>query len=48
MQRVLILFLFATSALAQWPEDAAGNLIICDATGEQTLPKIAATSDGGC
>lgn len=46
--KTLAMVLLAGAALAQWPEDAAENLIICDATGEQTLPKIAATSDGGC
>lgn len=34
--------------LAQWPEDDASNLVLCDRTGEQTLPKVVGTSDGGC
>jgi hypothetical protein len=33
---------------AQWPGDPAVNMIICDRAGEQTLAKVAATSDGGC
>ncbi len=32
----------------QWPENPANNLAICTASGEQTVPKIGATSDGGC
>lgn len=33
---------------AQWPTSSSPNLPIGDATGEQTLAKIAATADGGC
>ncbi len=33
---------------AQWPPDPSQNLAVCDTTGEQALPKIASTSDGGC
>jgi hypothetical protein len=33
---------------AQWSSDPSQNLMVCDTTGEQVLPKIAATSDGGC
>ncbi|MBU0509147.1 T9SS type A sorting domain-containing protein [bacterium] len=35
-------------AVADWPDDPNLNLAICNHTGEQMLPKIAATSDGGC
>ena len=35
-------------AFAQWPQSADTNLVICNHNGEQVLPKIAATSDGGC
>jgi len=31
-----------------WPDDPLLNLAICTHAGEQTVPKIAATSDGGC
>jgi len=48
MKRALLTLLCTLSALAQWPSDPAQNLLICDHTGEQALPKIAATSDGGC
>lgn len=37
-----------TAVVAQWPTQADQNLMICDHTGEQALPKICATSDGGC
>ena len=33
---------------AQWPDDPSANMIICDRAGEQTLAKVATTSDGGC
>jgi len=35
-------------ASAQWPNGPTPNLAIGDGTGEQVLPKIAATHDGGC
>ncbi len=41
------ILLAAGAATAQWPDDPAENLLIADRTGEQTLPKVAATSDGG-
>ncbi len=47
IQMTLIL-ITAGSARGQWPTDPALNLIICDRAGEQTLAKVAATSDGGC
>jgi hypothetical protein len=34
--------------MAQWSPDSTLNLTICDLSGEQVLPKICATSDGGC
>lgn len=34
--------------MAQWSPDSTVNLTICDLAGEQVLPKICATSDGGC
>jgi hypothetical protein len=46
-----LLFLFFISPLfiiAQWNSNPAVNLTVCDTTGEQVLPKIARTSDGGC
>ena len=33
---------------AQWSSDPSTNLKVCDVTGDQALPKIASTSDGGC
>ncbi|TWT41058.1 hypothetical protein RAS1_37490 [Phycisphaerae bacterium RAS1] len=38
----------ALSSLAQWNVDPAENLKVCGATGWQTVPKLAATADGGC
>jgi hypothetical protein len=35
------------NAFAQWTPDPSANLQVCDVSGEQALPKIAATSDGG-
>jgi hypothetical protein len=46
---VLIFVLFTPLLLpAQWSTNPAINLTICDTTGEQVLPKIARTTDGGC
>jgi hypothetical protein len=33
---------------AQWPGNPVNTLAVADGSGEQALPKIAATSDGGC
>ncbi|HLQ37068.1 MAG TPA: hypothetical protein VK348_04665 [Planctomycetota bacterium] len=44
----LAVFAFATLLPAQWSNNPAQNLAVGDRTGEQVLPKIAATSDGGC
>lgn len=33
---------------AQWSNNPAVNLAVCDTAGEQALPKVASTSDGGC
>ncbi len=40
--------LLVPSAAAQWPSTPSPNLSVADRRGEQVLPKIAATSDGGC
>ena len=45
---LLSLCLCITVSYSQWPSDPAVNLAVCDTTGAQELPKIAATSDGGC
>ena len=45
---VLVLISFNFKLTAQWSSDPAVNLQVCDVTGEQALPKIASTSDGGC
>lgn len=51
MKKIIILLLLVISSgslFAQWSSNPAVNLTVCDTTGEQLLPKIAATSDGGC
>ncbi|MCE1164326.1 MAG: T9SS type A sorting domain-containing protein [Bacteroidetes bacterium] len=45
---IAIFVLFASSAFTQWNSDPMLNTKVCDTTGEQVLPKIALTSDGGC
>ena len=46
---IVISFLLLNSlSIAQWSSDPGVNLQISDPTGEQVLPKIAGTSDGGC
>jgi hypothetical protein len=45
---LLIAFAFCQTGFAQWSSDPAVNLMVCDTAGSQELPKIAATSDGGC
>ena len=42
----LALPLLAASASAQWSGDPAANLGVCDANGDQAVPKIAAGGDG--
>ena len=37
-----------TTAFASWPLDPLVNVGVCTQAAEQTLPKIAATPDGGC
>ncbi|MBI2417797.1 MAG: T9SS type A sorting domain-containing protein [Ignavibacteriales bacterium] len=43
-----VLFLLPGQSNAQWSNNPNLNLKICDTTGEQSLSKIASTSDGGC
>jgi hypothetical protein len=46
---VLVVFVFfALTALADWPSDPDTNLALSTTTGEATITRIAATSDGGC
>lgn len=45
---IMAILSFPQFLKAQWPVNAASNLAICTASNEQTVPKIAATSDGGC
>ena len=46
---ILLTLLFAiNTAFAAWSGDPALNLSIADGAGDQVLPKIASTSDGGC
>jgi len=40
-------FLDNSITKAQWSNNPAVNLTVCDTTGEQALAKIGATSDGG-
>lgn len=45
--RALSLLLLSSSpAIAQWPSDPAANLAVCNTTGDQAVPKIAAGGDG--
>lgn len=44
---LLLLFNFGLIS-AQWTNNPATNLLISDLPGDQTLPLIAPTSDGGC
>ena len=51
MKKIILLLLLVISSgslFAQWSSNPALNLTVCDTTGEQVLPKIATTSDGGC
>lgn len=50
MKAVLLFaaFVFPSLLLGQWSADSTLNLEICDLSGEQVLPKIVPTSDGGC
>lgn len=45
---VSAVLLLSLTAMGQWSPDSTQNLQICDLSGEQVLPKIASTSDGGC
>ncbi|MCP4545979.1 MAG: T9SS type A sorting domain-containing protein [bacterium] len=45
---LLCVGLLLTPAWASWPEIPADNLAVADRTGDQTVPKIAADSEGGC
>lgn len=50
MKRLTVIALLAAAwtASAQWSADSTENLSICDLSGDQLLPKIGSTSDGGC
>ncbi|MCW9065815.1 MAG: hypothetical protein OQJ78_05910, partial [Ignavibacteriaceae bacterium] len=50
MKKIIVIsfFIFINIAFTQWSTDPNTNLKICDVTGEQVLPKISLTSDGGC
>jgi hypothetical protein len=43
-----LFILFASTALAQWPDDPSVNMALSLTSGQATVPHIAATSDGGC
>lgn len=38
---------FGGPALAQWSSDPAVNTVVADGAGDQTMPKVVATPDGG-
>ena len=44
---VLTFFFLNFTTFAQWSNNPAVNLAVCDTTGEQALAKIGSTSDGG-
>ncbi|MDP6419490.1 MAG: FlgD immunoglobulin-like domain containing protein [Candidatus Krumholzibacteria bacterium] len=44
----MVLLMISLSALSFWPTDPAANLPIAIGPGDQVLPKIAATPEGGC
>ncbi|MCY2959309.1 MAG: hypothetical protein NTY35_04010 [Planctomycetota bacterium] len=43
---LVLLPVLAGTAHAQWPSNPATNLPVCDATGDQGVPKVAAGGDG--
>ena len=43
-----IAILTPPTALGQWSDDPASNLVVADPPGEQVQTKIVATADGGC
>ena len=45
---LLLAVLAAVPAAADWPDDPAENMVICDRSGEQSVTKVVAASDGGC
>lgn len=45
---IIVCLLLPGTTLGQWVSDSLQNLQVCDLTGDQATPKIAATSDGGC
>ena len=45
---IAVFMILPNIANGQWPSNSDSNLVICDRSGEETLPKIVATSDGGC
>lgn len=40
--------LFVSTGYSQWSANAGTNLPVCVQSGEQPIPKIAVTADGGC
>lgn len=46
--QLFLVVLLPSLLLGQWSPDSTLNLTICDLSGEQVLPKIVPTSDGGC
>ena len=44
---VCAVFFISETTMAQWSNNPAVNLTVCDTTGEQALAKIGSTSDGG-
>ncbi|MBK8980915.1 MAG: T9SS type A sorting domain-containing protein [Ignavibacteria bacterium] len=44
----ILIILLSADINGQWTSDPTQNLTICDIKQKQSLPKISATSDGGC
>ncbi len=45
---LLLILLICSPSYSQWSADPSVNLKVSDLSGEQVLPKIAKTNDGGC
>lgn len=45
---LLLILLICSPSYSQWSADPSVNLQVSDLSGEQVLPKIAKTNDGGC
>jgi hypothetical protein len=48
IQNTIAILSLATALAAQWPTNPTTNVPVGDGVGNQAVPRIAATSDGGC